>query len=586
MAVLIASGNLFAQTAQQPALPRSTVSLTLPTQGTSICPTLTTGSNCIRNVPTGSATSLQSAINAATCGDTIVLAAGSTYSGNFKIPSTSCANNSGWIEVVSSKLSNLPSSGNRVGPADLSNMAIISTPNASTAIQFLPESNHWRLIGLEITTPYDGNFSLVSIGLLSDDSTGISVQAQLPSWIIFDRIYIHGLPTTNTKRGIQMDGADIGIVDSYCDEIHNNGQDSQCFASWNGTGPYLIQNNFIEAGAENIMFGGADPSIANLVPSDITIIGNLIQKKLAWRGETTPYNWVIKNLLEFKNGQRALIDGNVFEYTWNAAQPTAINFKSTNQSGGCNWCVVQDIAFTHNRIAHVSNGIVVSASNVESGGTAVPTQRILIQNNVLTDVSDTNWGSQSDVGGAGRAVQVLTDNLHTSHDIIFDHNTGFDDHYIVQMGDSGTVSNFQVTNDLIEYGGYGILGSGSASGTPTLSLYASGYIYSANAFPDPNNYHAGQTYPSGTKFPSSIASVGFTSVSGTSPNLSGNFQLTGSSPYYHAGTDGKDIGVWDWTCLNNESAAALAGTFVPSVGCASSGALPPQPPTNLIVTVR
>ena len=79
-------GSLHAQAPQLPMLPQSTVSLAMPTQGTSICPTLTTGSNCIREVPAGSAAGFQSAINAATCGDTIVLAAGSTYSGNFTIP--------------------------------------------------------------------------------------------------------------------------------------------------------------------------------------------------------------------------------------------------------------------------------------------------------------------------------------------------------------------------------------------------------------------------------------------------------------------------------------------------------------------
>ena len=144
-------------------------------------------------------------------------------------------------------------------------------------------------MGLEITTSYVSTlntvFYLVSAGDLSDGST-ISVQSQLPAYLIFDRIYIHGLSTTNTNRGIEMDAQSIGIVDSYCDEIHNNGQDSQCFASWNGPGPFLIQNNFIQAGAENIMFGGADPAITNLVPSDITIVGNLIQKNIAWRGAT------------------------------------------------------------------------------------------------------------------------------------------------------------------------------------------------------------------------------------------------------------------------------------------------------------
>ena len=36
-----------------------------------------------------------------------------------------------------------------------------------------------------------------------------------------------------------------------------------------GTGPYNIINNHLEGASENVMFGGADPDISNLVPADI-----------------------------------------------------------------------------------------------------------------------------------------------------------------------------------------------------------------------------------------------------------------------------------------------------------------------------
>ena len=46
-----------------------------------------------------------------------------------------------------------------------------------------------------------------------------------------------------------------------------------------------------------------------MVPSNITIRRNLISKPLAWRTQS----WTIKNLLELKNAQDVLIEGNVFE---------------------------------------------------------------------------------------------------------------------------------------------------------------------------------------------------------------------------------------------------------------------------------
>ena len=569
--VLSTLGNVYAQAPTQPTLPQKTVSLALPTQGTSPCPTLTTGANCIRNVPSGNAASFQSAINAATCGDTIVLAAGSTYSGNFTVPSTSCV---GWIEIVSSALTSLPPAGDRIGPSNAASLAKVLTPNVSAAFRFLPSSNHWRLIGLEITTSYVSTSgtsqTLVTLGLQSDNNTGISVQSQLPASIIFDRIYIHGLANSNSVRGIQMDTQGIAIVDSYCDEIHSSGQDSQCLASWNGAGPYLIQNNFIQASTENVIFGGADPAITNLIPSDITIVGNTIQKNLAWRGETAPYNWQVKNLVEFKNAQRVLLDGNVIQYSWAAAQVGfAILLTPRNQNGGCTWCVVQDVTITHNIIRHASSGIEISGGDSEAGP-SLPSARVLVQNNVLNDISSANWG------GDGRAF-LLTSSATTPnpHDISIDHNTAFPNVSDLTLGDSGTVGTTKLTNNLWNYGTYGIIGTGTGIGAATLNSYVPLCTWSDIVFIGSNGSSDGNTWPSGT-FWSTLQAVQFTNFA------SANYQLLSSSPYHNAGTDGKDIGVWDWTCLNNDAASALAGTFVPGFGgCAVSANLLLQPPTNL-----
>ena len=68
------------------------------------------------------------------------------------------------------------------------------------------------------------------------------------------------------------------------------------------------------------MFGGADPSIQNLVPSDIEIVGNHFNKPLAWQD---PQGYVIKNLFELKNARRVLVEGNVFENNWIGADRPA-----------------------------------------------------------------------------------------------------------------------------------------------------------------------------------------------------------------------------------------------------------------------
>src|SRR6516162_124167 len=76
-----------------------------------------------RVLPVAAGGNLQAALDKAQLGDTIVLQAGATFSlpgGPFKLPNKTSG--SGWIYVVSSHLSSLPSPGVRVGPANATNM--------------------------------------------------------------------------------------------------------------------------------------------------------------------------------------------------------------------------------------------------------------------------------------------------------------------------------------------------------------------------------------------------------------------------------------------------------------------------------
>jgi hypothetical protein len=107
--------------------------------------------------------------------------------------------------------------------------------------------------------------------------------ASLPHDIILDRCYIHGNATADVSRGIALNSAGTQIVNSRISEIHGIGFDTQAIAGWNGPGPFKIVNNYLEAAGENVLFGGADPKIAGLVPSDIEFRGNHCSKPLSWQ---------------------------------------------------------------------------------------------------------------------------------------------------------------------------------------------------------------------------------------------------------------------------------------------------------------
>src|SRR5690348_901944 len=98
-------------------------------------------------VPAGG--NLQSAINAAQPGDTIVLDAGAVYSGDFVLPNKS---GSSYITIQSSRVGELPD-GVRVGPAQSALFAKLqSGSSAGQVIKTAAGAHHYRFIGVEIST--------------------------------------------------------------------------------------------------------------------------------------------------------------------------------------------------------------------------------------------------------------------------------------------------------------------------------------------------------------------------------------------------------------------------------------------------
>ncbi len=112
------------------------------------------------------------------------------------------------------------------------------------------------------------------------DSTQTQL-AQVPYAFVLDRLYVHGDPVLGQKRGIALHSSDTTLINSYVSDCKAIGQDSQALSGYNGPGNYLIENNYLEGAAENVLFGGADPRIPNLVTANITFRRNYLSKPLA-----------------------------------------------------------------------------------------------------------------------------------------------------------------------------------------------------------------------------------------------------------------------------------------------------------------
>ena len=99
---------------------------------------------------------LQDALNRAQLGDTLVLQAGATYTGPFKLPNKS--RGSGWVYVRTSAYGRLPAPGTRVGLADAVSMPkIVGTSRGGGAIVTAASAHHFRFVGIEFA-PAPGQF--------------------------------------------------------------------------------------------------------------------------------------------------------------------------------------------------------------------------------------------------------------------------------------------------------------------------------------------------------------------------------------------------------------------------------------------
>ncbi|MDX2031926.1 MAG: hypothetical protein SF339_14720 [Blastocatellia bacterium] len=489
-------------------------------------------------VPAGG--DFQSALNQAQLGDVITLQAGATYTGNFRLPAKT---GSGWIVIrTSAPDSSLPGPDARITPSYANVLPKIVTPNAGPAIEAVSGAHHYRFLGVEITATANAPF-VYNLMLLGEKETSLAL---LPHNLIIDRVYIHGRPGFTLRRGIALNSATTSVINSYISDCHEVGADSQAIGGWNGAGPFKIVNNYLEGAGENVIIGGSDPTIPNLVSSDIEFRRNHCFKPLSWRIGDPSYAgtaWGVKNLFELKNAQRVLIDGNLFEHNWTMAQNgIAILFTVRNQDGSAPWSVVQDVTFTNNILRKVAGGINILG--LDDNNPSLQTSRVRIANNLLDEIDGTRWS------GAGIAIQLVS----RPKDITIENNTVLHSGNILAVGDQPT-EGVIFRNNLCPHNEYGIKGDNRDSGNATITTYLPGSVIKKNVIAGA----PAARYPTDNFYPATIDLVKFTDRNAR------NYRLTSASPYKNAGTDGRDVGC-DFDALD---AAINGATVVTNVSAAN-----------------
>jgi hypothetical protein len=336
----------------------------LPTSGMETDMANTPASGTSATVAAGSCSAIQTALNNASCGQTVIVpalngSAQNTQTCNITLPAHSC-DAGHWIWLVSDQLSNsnFPAEHTRATPCAINHAAMSGYPGypCITAATLMPQiqcansgnqacitaaagANYYRIIG----------FDILQSNTFSNDGNGLVDLTGGADHIIIDRSMLHGQAVSCTlsgsnyscsskdlKNGVQLQNStNVAVINSWLYDIacpEGTCTDSHAFGGGNGTSAshtYKIYNNLISAAGENFFQGGGGSvgSTAIVTPTDFEIRNNQFFKPVSYalctgcNGEHVEF----KNLFEIKNGQRLLIEGNEFENDWMGWQ--------TDQSG-------------------------------------------------------------------------------------------------------------------------------------------------------------------------------------------------------------------------------------------------------------
>jgi hypothetical protein len=521
------------------------------------------------------------AIEQASCGDTVQLQAGATFS-ELVLPAKKC-DDAHWVIVrTSAPDSKLPSEGTRLTPcyAGVSSLpgrpafSCASPENVLAKIEFQKKTgngpvviargaNHYRLIGLEVTRAE-------SLGVVANL---IGPEKEAADHLIFDRMWIHGTAQSETTRGIMLSHLRyVAVVDSYLNDFHciGNCVDSQALAGGSGDdpmGPWKIDNNFLEAAAECIILGGSE---ATATPADIEIRHNHFFKPMNWMkgqpgfvggSDGTPF--IVKNLFEMKNGQRVLLEGNIMENTWGGfSQPgTAILLGPKNQAIGpssvCPTCQVTDITIRYNIIRHVGGGFQIGNGVNVHGAAAKDGGRYSIHDDVIDDIQAERYN------GRGLFAQISTAAGETAaiplHDITIDHLTAFPPRVLFNIGGPRTnpqMDRLTITNSIFMAAAVTSTGGGKerncAAGPGSrfldnvLHSCFTSYRFDHNVI-----IGGGSDWPKGNPTPKNMADAGLSEDASA-----GSYRLSEHSKFKHAGLDGKDPGA-DFDEIERETKGVL-----------------------------
>ncbi len=259
---------------------------------------------------------LQAALDAANCGDQIIVQAGASYSGNFvlRYKGPCSGTDADYITIRTSDLAGIPAPGTRITNQFGLAMPKLVANTPAPALEAEANAHHYRLIGVELTNIGGVTFTPELVLLGARSSGGGIPFVNHPHHITFDRCWIHEATNdsftpdgtvTTADRGMNVNATDITITESriagFRTFLSGNNVDVQASNAIlfpNSARRVTVSNSYLEAWFVPIFFGGSSGESPN-----VAALTDVIFDSINHRGSarfSTVQNLSVSDLVAFK----------------------------------------------------------------------------------------------------------------------------------------------------------------------------------------------------------------------------------------------------------------------------------------------
>jgi hypothetical protein len=311
--------------------------------------------------------------------------------------------------LITSDTTHLPPAGTRITRDALPGLAVLRSDTTNTnTVKSDIRSRAIAFAGVGLAAPITNGNGIHYVG---GDDQDMATPADCPDNYSWDRCVFLGDPQIGTHQGICPGVRNARITDSSMYDIFEVGRDSQCIGGRNGTKALLVENCYLEAGAENIMFGGADSASREMMSQDIIIRRCHFKKQIAWMDLASQPS--IKCLLEIKSALRVLVEACLFECNWSRdwSSGVAVMLKAANQSGRETWATCEDFTIRNSVIRNIGSVFGLVGKN-DSAEVSDWMRRVTIANVLAYDINIAPYT------GTGRGCDIangMEDFFHVDH---------------------------------------------------------------------------------------------------------------------------------------------------------------------------